>query len=359
MKIVMIARNDPAGTAFRLCDAINRGGVHTARLITWERRYNCQYAEDIHLRGDERGPIVPSSDIEEFERMLDSADVFHFHMCTDERDGISSCGGWFPWSLYTEGKIVVHHHHGEQPLRANISEWSDRYSIDRPADPVIVSTPDMVDLFRPGRAEWLPNIAPKFSPPRALESWMRRLEGSMLSVCHSPTKRALKSTSDLEEAVERLRRRGVKIDLDIVENATHAETLRRKWEADIVFDQMNYSFGVSSLEALAMGRPAMVWLDRVQQERIAEWAGCPVKELPFMVPPENSSRGIENALGLLADSKATPKGKAWLYSQSIFSRAWIDRWWSDAKIVAQLLKIYESRRVERVVAEPIGTEMPS
>ncbi len=65
MNILMIAINDPAGTAINFTNAINRYSEHKCRLITKEIRYNFMYEKDIHIPW-----IKHQSEWDEIEELL-------------------------------------------------------------------------------------------------------------------------------------------------------------------------------------------------------------------------------------------------------------------------------------------------
>ena len=102
MKILMIAENDPAGTAISFTKALNRYTEHSCRLITKEIRYNFMFEKDIHL------PWLEKNQLDKIEILLKDSDIFHFHMTLDENTSL----GPFKPKEYMQGKGIIHHHHG-------------------------------------------------------------------------------------------------------------------------------------------------------------------------------------------------------------------------------------------------------
>ena len=78
MRIAMITVNDPAGVGILMAKAINRLTGHDCRLITTEYRYNFAFEKDLHV------PSLDSRGLEELADVLETSDIFHFHLLADE-----------------------------------------------------------------------------------------------------------------------------------------------------------------------------------------------------------------------------------------------------------------------------------
>jgi glycosyltransferase involved in cell wall biosynthesis len=80
-------------------------------------------------------------------------------------------------------------------------------------------------------------------------------------VVHAPSKTHLKGTSFLLEAVEELREEGLPFDFQLVQGMPHAEAASWFRRADVVVDQLVIGwYGVVTIEALAMGKPVVVYV---------------------------------------------------------------------------------------------------
>jgi hypothetical protein len=77
--------------------------------------------------------------------------------------------------------------------------------------------------------------------------------------------------------VEELRRRGVQVRIDVIEEVSNAECLRRKARADIFVDQLHLGYGGNAVEAWAMSIPTVCGASpAILADMRAEWG-----ELPF------------------------------------------------------------------------------
>ena len=82
-------------------------------------------------------------------------------------------------------------------------------------------------------------------------------------VIHAPQHRAIKGTDYLLEAAAKLDSLGIRMELRLVEGVARSEALRLYEQADIIADQFCMgAFGMFALEALALGKPVLTYLDQ-------------------------------------------------------------------------------------------------
>ncbi|WP_028586785.1 hypothetical protein [Desulfocurvus vexinensis] len=324
MNILMIAVNDPAGTASGLADALNRLTAHRCRVATLETRYNHGWRKDLHL------PDLDEAGLAELEAALRGADVFHFHMTADEHLRL---GPFLP-ADFLRGKLVVHHHHGHPDFRAHPEKYRARYA-RRGRRNLLVSTPDLLRLLP--EARWQPNAVPEHAP--AYRPPARR-PPEPPRVAHAPTRKELKNTADLLAVVAELRADGLDLELELIDDAPHAECLRRKARCHMAFDHMQGYYGMSSLESLAQGVPVVAGLDDWCAGHMRAFAGR--AELPWIVARDRSE--LRAALARLArDPEAREAaGRA--------ARRFMEECWSEARVVALLDNFYAGLRPDHAGA---------
>lgn len=265
MKILMIAINDPAGTAIEFTKAINTYTEHTCRLITKEIRYNFLFGKDLHL------PWLDETGWAEVEELLRTSDVFHFHMTADEDIDL----GPFRPKEFMPGKLIVHHHHGHPDFRGNPEKYQHKYK-ERGRRNLLVSTPDLLKLLP--EAKWQPNLVPVHDP---LYTPLHDKPAKPIIISHSPTRKDLKNTDEFLAAMRTLEENASHpVKTRLIENTPHADCLRLKRESHILFDHVQGYYGVASLEALSQGLCVVAGLDDWNKGHIRNYFG--VGDLPWV-----------------------------------------------------------------------------
>ena len=312
MQIVMLAENDPAGTAIQLKRAINNHTSHTCRLVTWETRYNCNFDCDIHLPNFRNIDFVYD--------LIREADVLHLHMLVT----LNTCIGKFKLGdLVSPTCHIVNHHHGHPNFRANLDSFLDFYKGTKRE--IYVSTPDMLELFPDDiEVSWLPNLIyyqdSKYDPKTDWDL------DRPLKVAHSPTRKSDKSTDLFVKTFNQVSKERMDLTLDVIEMATHLEVLRRKRNSDLVFDQMNWSFGVSSIEALFLGVPALVKLDQKQIDKVNRFAPESIEFFPWYLV--NNQEELANFLQSISKEE--------LQEHGVKVAKWMRKYWSTTRILNQI-----------------------
>lgn len=314
MKILMIAINDPAGTAIAFTKAINRYTEHTCRLITKEIRYNFMFEKDLHL------PWLEEDGLNEVETLLRDSDIFHFHMTADEYLDL----GPFRPVEYLKGKTIVHHHHGHPDFRSNPDKYRQQYK-ERKRRHLLVSTPDLLKLLP--EATWQPNLVP-INDPFYLP--LQEKPEDPLIICQSPTRKDLKNTSEFVRTVNAIQKESkLPVELRLIENTPHIECLRLKRESHILFDHLQGYFGVSSLEGLSQGLCAIAGLDSWNQNHIMAYTGS--SNLPWIAVTINQ---LEEKIKSLAGDFDFMKEKG------IEAREFMESHWNDKRVCASLIELY-------------------
>ncbi len=316
MNILMITANDPAGMGIAFTNAINRYTDHRCRLITSQERYGIDFGKDIHL------PDILDDDFGEVEHLLKNADIFHFHMLTDENSHL----GPLVIRDYTKGKRILHHHHGHPDYLINIEAYNDKYR--RLGRKVIVSTPDMLQLAE--NATWVPNIVP-INDTYYLPRYDGTLPQGCIHICQAPTRKYDKHTRTFAKVMQKLNSENLPIQSILIERMPHLECLRIKRISHIVFDHMRGWFGISSLESLAQGKPVIAGLDDWNLQCIRAFTGA--DEIPWQIA-RNEQELYDVLHKLVLDSDFRQEvGKQ--------SRTFMEKHWTEKQALSILMDAYQ------------------
>jgi hypothetical protein len=146
-----------------------------------------------------------------------------------------------------------------------------------------------------------------------------------LLVVHVPSNQAIKGTAYVLAAVEQLQAR-CPFDFRLIHNIPRAEALRLVRESDIVLDQFIIgSFGSVSLEAMALGKPAVCYL--TPTVRAALPADYPVVN----ANPDNL---VEVLAALLADGPRR-------HDLGRRGRAYVEQYHEINQVARQLVQVYQ------------------
>lgn len=317
MRIVMIAENDPAGVGSLLRNALHRHTDHVCRLVTTQTRYTHNWEKDLHV------PLLDAAGLDELASVLETADVFHFHMLADEHMPL----GPLTAAPFLPGKAIVHHHHGHHVFRANPEIFQRKYR-DLGRKNLLVCTPDLLPKLPGARLQ--PNLVPQNAPlylPRP------RTPDGRVRLGHSPTRKDLKNTDELLAVQARLAAT-LPLDLDLIDDVPHVDCLARKQACDIVFDHMQGYYGMSSLEALSQGTPTIAGLDDWNTAVIREFFG--VDDLPWVV-----ARTAGELEARLRELVASPDERRRIGRAS---RTFMETVWSEERLTAALCDFYAALR---------------
>ncbi len=339
MLIVHVSSTDPAGSIFNFVNAINRHTKHRARAITTMRIPAFNFGEDI-------GPIMDGGD--EIEALLEKADVIHLHKVQDDfkiqvtlpKSKVKkefNVGDF----LKKKGKKVIGHIHGHPYERESVKENADKYR--SLGWPVLTSTPDLEAMYAPHlglKVNYFPNCVPindaLYLPretDKPITALMNGAPQERLVVFQSPTHTVLKNVATIKGVVEKL---GASIPLMFVYawEMEHKMTLRHKRNAHIVFDHMEGYYGLSSLEALSMGKPTIAGLSDHTMTRICEFFGCNAGDLPWYIARNRDQLEMcikDLALNQDYRTEAGARG-----------RRFMEKIWSEERVGQRLAALYES-----------------
>ncbi|HUX71503.1 MAG TPA: hypothetical protein VMV41_13385 [Cellulomonadaceae bacterium] len=303
--LILSAEDDTGGVGVALAQALNRHTDWTARAVHRTQNY-IQYPIDILWP-----PGLPPTP--EILGLAAKADVLHVMERWDAVD-------WLPdWA----DRPLVMHHHG-----TIFREWNTRSLIESVARfraYPICSTLDLTLID--SSVEWLPNPcdtarmrkvrAEAFSPHEELRA------------AHSPTNAPIKGTAAFQQACA-----AAGFDLDLIQWVDWQSCLYRKARADLVLDQLTYGYGLSGIEAMAMGIPVV---GGCRDQRVIDLMQRTFGNLPFLLANEGTLPGM---VAYMRD----PEARAASAAVGQFIVEW---WHEEAKVAARLVGIYEKARSMR------------
>jgi glycosyltransferase involved in cell wall biosynthesis len=165
-------------------------------------------------------------------------------------------------------------------------------------------------------------------------------EPGELVVCHavgnfqlrSRNGRNLKGSGAVVEAVERLKREGMKVRLEFLTNIPNIEARFVQIQADVIVDQLNYGrYGAMAREGLMLGKPTICFLHK--EELSDDRRLTSIEECPLVSATEHSVYDVLKTL--LSD----PEARRRIGSTS---REFALKWHSADACAARFERVYDS-----------------
>lgn len=131
----------------------------------------------------------------------------------------------------------------------------------------------------------------------------------------------------------RFTKRGIAIELVLIQNKSYSECIHKKSTCDIILDEcVTPSYHMSSLEGLALGKLTVCWVDSKVEEILKNITGSDIN--PFH----------GTYIGWLADylEEIILKGPGYIKQEGLKAKKWFDKYWNVSKVVSEYDSIYSS-----------------
>jgi len=256
MKIAHLSMTPLAAAPIRICNALNMLDGVDARLI--------QYNEEGHGRHSFETDLIWGRHTEEAKKIIADADILHLHnyinLNTNEFESIDFK------SLWDSKKPMLRHFHSTPFLISKMTH-------ENVQDVINCEIPQLVISQYPERFYNMARIVPNIVFDLVECGGFKRAT-NLIRVGYSPSNfRAARSTRwdtkgypetirVLKQFIKKAKRRGLHVELDIIEQVTHDECLRRKMNCDIAIDDVSTgSYHMSTLESLILGSAVLTFMD--------------------------------------------------------------------------------------------------
>lgn len=139
--------------------------------------------------------------------------------------------------------------------------WCSRW-----VDHVLVSTPNLLDLV-PKHAK--PKLFPQVIDTQLWVPSRSTGNKDKIVIAHAPTRRFVKGTDLIIQAIENLRDKGLNLELRLIENTPFSSIKTILEEADFGIDQLFSGwYGKIAVEMMALGKPVFCFINQ-EYEQIA------------------------------------------------------------------------------------------
>ena len=327
-KIVMISEYDYAGSGYRIAEAVN---LNSNNFVIPISIMPVDFPKGLKrmpalVKVTQAGGVIYQQDADRLQAIIDDADIVHFK--GDELPSRKIANGAVTIPDHTPIIVTVHgsmfrrsqSEKVSMPL-ADVKDYVEISDFRTAGDPCL-RYPDYDGVFSPVPFDFW-GIEPSWVP-----------SGNVIS--HSPSNRGKKGTKELIEAVESLQKKGHDIKLDIIENVSYQESVKRKKDSILFFDQLEAGFyGNSAIEAMAHGVPVACRMD----PKAYDWSnGLIDPDCPIINTGRDIEGAIEYYLGL------SPEAKVGVSSMTV---AYAHRLHSYPSVAGRWCEIYENLLLQK------------
>tara|TARA_B100001971_G_scaffold129103_1_gene119076 strand:- start:128177 stop:129274 length:1098 start_codon:yes stop_codon:yes gene_type:complete len=124
------------------------------------------------------------------------------------------------------------------------------------SDRVIATTPDLID-FLPSGAEHMPF----FSPDVESEEWRPFDFSNGVNIIHVTNHPGIEGTSEIVKAIDELKKEGLKINFEFLQNVPHHEYISKLKNAHLNIGKMKMGYYANAqIESMAHGVPAITYI---------------------------------------------------------------------------------------------------
>lgn len=262
LRILQGCGYDPGNAAYRHHSAVNEHTKHASAFVRFG--HTNPFCDLRQIDGSEARRGV----CHKTRTLMEQADVIHSHV-----DYMVQLKAGYRWRA-RDDQLVIRHYHGTRWNAPVEQQWPRLNMLeDDIANVVLVGARFTLCATRPTRMQWVP-IAIPVKRYRAMVPAERK--PGPFRIAHSPSRRDYKGTADLVAAVDTLRKKGLAIEIVMIERQTHGKALAMKADADLTFDSFWLGIQGSGLEAAAMGQMVVAGDADVRELYIGSEVGaCP------------------------------------------------------------------------------------
>jgi len=283
--IVLITREDFAGSGYKLTEAINLyscNNVQYVRLLPQQMSFP-KLPSVFYI--SETGFSINRPNLNDLNKVIERADILHFkgdYLPTPQYYPIISIPENIPKIITTGG---IYFRRGKSIIADEVAAIKEyiKYSQYRSALTADLNYPEFE-----GHYTQHPIDVEKIN-----YSWHKN---NKIVIAHAPTSKLKKGTHIFLDAINKLNNKY--IEIDIISNAPHEECLKRMGQSTIFFDQCLFeSYGNATIEAMAMGIPVITSLsDNAIAQSEGKLTNTPI------IRCDDSVESIINAINIALDS---------------------------------------------------------
>lgn len=304
--------------------------THTLNYYPNYLGYKSDYTLDLNNFMDNKAANTKTKNLA--AKLIEENDVFHFHFGTSLTLDYSD----LPLIKELKKKVIMQYWGSDVRMYSKAVKLNPYVNVKIMDEDLIKRKLEFISSYIPDclvdyeLAEYVKDFHPNIHLTRvAIDineyKFAGETQNEKLLIVHAPTSPEFKGTSYILRAIGDLKEK-YDFDFKLIQGMSHAQAVKIYEKADFIIDQvLAGSYGVFAVEAMAMGKPVICWIDDFMKERYPD-------ELPIIsANPDNLKEKIEYAI----------KNKDMLIEKGVKCRKYVEKY-HDINIVSQhVLDIYK------------------
>lgn len=199
--------------------------------------------------------------------------------------------------------------------------------VSKNVDHIFSLNPDLMNFLPEGKATFLPYTIAKWDEIKYIPYKLNE----KIRIVHAPTSRGLKGTNYILDALEKLQKRYLNLEICIIENMSYDKAIEQYKYADLVIDQVLIGwYGALAVEVMKMGKPLAVYIRKDDLRFIPSDMAEDLLETIISVDKGNLESVLEGYI----------LNKSRLYEKSKKSVKYVYKWHDPVKIAKHIQKVY-------------------
>ena len=316
--VLLISRFDFAGSGNKMAEAVSLNTKHyVLPIITNPYLFptNLRRVPSLYKMINNKLKTF-SGDADRVQELVNKADIIHFK------------GDSLPTENFINGVIIPK----DKPTIITVSGTFFRRGNSSVAHPLAkISEYLNVTDFRSTITPDLnyPEFDSHYIPHAFNEMEYKWKNRKVPLIVHATAINNKKGTKEFKEACKILKEEGIRFNVDIIEGEPYNETMRRKSEATIFFDQISELgwFGLSGIESISMGIPTIGYISGTSLKQ------GNIKQTSFIDCGKTIESLTETLRGLLKKDLTEKSKEVFEYAKNNYSYEVVGKTWG---------KVYEN-----------------
>ena len=322
-----------ANQSYTIAEALKSQGMYAKTLCYYPNylKYTSDYVLDITTCATKADAVKKTRRYA--EQMIPQFDIFHFHFGTTLAYDYSD----LPILNEQKKKVVTQYWGSEVRMLSRATEINPYIKVKAKSEEAIRSELEAMSKFVShcivGDFELYEYVKEYFSHTHVIPSLIdldkyrpdsKPKKNKKFLIVHAPTDTDIKGSARVQEVMNELQR-DYDIEYRMIQGMSHEKAMKNYRQADLIVDELHCgSYGLLSVETMAMGKPVITWISEFMKEKYPA-------DLPIMsANPDTLKDVVKYALD----------NRDMLPEKGRQGRAYVEKYHDMNKVILQIQNVY-------------------